>query len=155
MAMFSGAPDASPGSESRVQVKEPGLSIIAAGSQVKGELETSGVVKVEGTIAGSVRAEGQVLVTTNGFIDGNVYTREAVIGGKVKGAVYADERVEVQATCVINGDIHTKRIVVQEGGEVNGHVQMGKPDALGKGKASPGPNDGKAQAKAKAAVSPL
>ena len=109
---------------------EPALSIIATGSCVTGELTSDGVVKIEGKIVGSVRAELQVLVAKGGLIEGDVYTREAVVGGEVRGSILADERVEVQASATIHGDITTQRIVVHEGGEVNGNVRMANPNAL-------------------------
>ncbi len=110
--------------------REPGLSVIACGMSINGHLDTDGVVKVEGKVTGSIRAERQVLVARGGIVDGDIMTREAIIGGKVRGAIYADERVEVQATSLINGDITTKRILLQEGGEVNGHVRIADPKAL-------------------------
>jgi len=133
MAMFSsGAGDDSRPTQQRTALgsKEPGLSIVAVGMRVSGELDTNGVVKVEGTVVGCVRAERQVLVAKGGLVDGDILTREAIIGGEVRGAIYADERVEVQASSTINGDITTQRIVVQEGGEVNGRIQMTNPEAL-------------------------
>ena len=110
--------------------REPGLSVVACGMSITGHLDTNGVVKVEGKVTGSIRAERQVLVAKGGVVDGDILTREAVIGGEVRGGIYADERVEVQATSLINGDITTKRILLQEGGEVNGHVRMEDPKAL-------------------------
>ncbi len=107
--------------------REPGLSVIAPGMRVEGELVTDGVVKIEGTVVGTVRAEQQVLVAKGGVVEGDIHTREAVLGGEVRGAILAHERVEVQATSVVHGDIGTQRIVVHEGGEVNGHVRMGDP----------------------------
>jgi cytoskeletal protein CcmA (bactofilin family) len=113
--------------------REPGLSIIAAGMRVEGELISDGVVKIEGTLVGTVRAEQQVLVARGGVVDGDIYTREAVVGGEVRGGIFADERVEVQATSVVQGDIATQRITVQEGGEVNGHIKMGTALAAAEG----------------------
>ena len=114
----------------RASVREPGLSVVAPGTRVTGELDTSGVVKIEGIVAGSVRAERQVLVAKGGVVEGDIYTREAVIGGNVTGAIFSDERVEVQSTAQIDGDITTKRILLQEGGEVNGNLKMEDPKAL-------------------------
>ncbi len=34
---------------------------------------------------------------------------------------------------MVQGDIVTKNLIVSEGGEVNGHVQMGDPKALEQG----------------------
>jgi len=110
--------------------KETGLSVVSAGMRITGKLDTSGVVKVEGVVVGSIRAERQVLVARGGVVEGDILTREAIIGGEVRGSIYADDRVEVQTTSQIHGDIITKRILLQEGGEVNGHLKMEDPKAL-------------------------
>ncbi len=125
--------DLGPRDGSRSPSREAALSVIAAGTSIAGELSSDGIVKVEGTIVGSVRAERQVLISKGGRIDGDVFTREAVVGGEVRGSILADERVEVQASSIIEGDITTQRILVHEGGEVNGHVRMGNPQALSQG----------------------
>lgn len=133
MAMFTsggGSPAPTPNPRPSGKEREPGLSIIASGMRISGELDTNGVVKVEGAVSGRIRAEGQVLVATGGLVEGDIMTREAIIGGEVRGAIFADERVEVQSSCSINGDITTQRIVVQEGGEVNGKIRMSNPEAL-------------------------
>jgi len=39
-------------------------------------------------------------------VEGDVVSREAIIGGEVRGAIYAEERVELQATSVVHGDVH-------------------------------------------------
>jgi cytoskeletal protein CcmA (bactofilin family) len=120
----------------RTTGKEAALSVIAAGTRIAGELTSDGVVKVEGVVVGTVRADRQVLVAKGGVIEGDVYTRDAVVGGEIHGAILADDRVEVQSTSIIQGDITTLRIVVHEGGEVNGHVRMGNPQALEQAKAA-------------------
>ncbi len=131
MSIFSSDEDAKGPPPKRPGGPQPGLSVIAPGMRVEGELVTDGVVKIEGTVVGTVRAEQQVLVAKGGIVEGDIHTREAVLGGEVRGAILAHERVEVQATSVVHGDIATQRIVVHEGGEVNGHVRMGDPRVPG------------------------
>lgn len=104
---------------------EAGLSIIGAGMRVVGDITADGVVKIEGIVVGTVRAGRQVLVGKGGEVEGDVISREAIIGGEVRGSIRADERVEIQATSVIHGDIAAKRLLIQEGGEINGVVRMG------------------------------
>lgn len=106
---------------------EGALTIIASGTRIVGEVDGTGVVKIEGTVVGTVRAERQVLVARGGVIEGDVIAREAVLGGEVRGSVQAGERVEVQEGAAVHGDITTKRLIVAEGGEVNGTVTMGEP----------------------------
>jgi cytoskeletal protein CcmA (bactofilin family) len=123
-------------SSPRGATREAALSVIAAGTKITGELISDGVVKVEGVVVGSVRADRQVLVAKGGVIQGDVFTRDAIVGGEIHGAILADDRVEVQSTSIIQGDITTLRIVIHEGGEVNGHVRMGNPQALEQAKAA-------------------
>jgi cytoskeletal protein CcmA (bactofilin family) len=108
---------------------EVGLSIIGMGMRVVGDIMAEGVVKVEGVVAGTVRAGRQVLVAKGGEVEGDIITREAIVGGEVRGSIQADERVEIQATSVVHGDITTKRLLVQEGGELNGILRMGEAAA--------------------------
>jgi cytoskeletal protein CcmA (bactofilin family) len=104
---------------------EAGLSIVGTGMTITGDVETEGVIKIEGTVKGSVHATQQILLAPGGLVEGDLETKEAVIGGEVRGTVRADDRVEVQASAVIQGDIITARIAIQEGGQVNGEIRMG------------------------------
>jgi cytoskeletal protein CcmA (bactofilin family) len=100
------------------------FSIIASDMTVIGDLETEGVVRVEGRVRGTVRVGSQVLVAAGAVIEGDLHTQEAVVAGTVSGAIMARERVELQATAVVAGDIHTPRIAIVEGAKVSGEVKM-------------------------------
>lgn len=100
------------------------FSIIASDMTVIGDLETEGVVRVEGRVRGTVRAAAQVLVAVGAVIEGDLHTQEAVVAGTVTGAIVARERIELQGTAVVSGDIHTPRIAIVEGAKVSGEVKM-------------------------------
>jgi cytoskeletal protein CcmA (bactofilin family) len=100
------------------------LSVIANGMRIVGDIESSGVVKIDGRIEGSVTHARQVLLGRGATVKGNVAADEVVIGGVVDGGIRASERLELQATAVVNGDIETKSIVVLEGARINGAVRM-------------------------------
>jgi len=127
MAMFSSTGREMGGRPSPRQTGTDDLSILGTGARVKGELEVDGVIKIEGSVEGTVRARGQVLVVEGGTDERDIYGRQVVIGGEVRGGVFADERAEIQATSVINGDITTPQITVLEGGSINGKINMTKP----------------------------
>ena len=123
--------------DARHHAHENALSIVASGMKVVGELVTDGAVKIEGIVEGSLRADHEVLVAKGGLVQGDIETRQAVIGGRVVGSILAHERVEVQADSVVQGDIRTMRLVVHEGGEVNGHVRMGDAEVNASERAVP------------------
>ena len=104
---------------------EAGLSIIAGGMEVVGDVMAEGIPKIEGTVRGNLRVGRQVLVAKGGLVEGDIHTREAIIGGEVRGSIVSTERVEIQPRSVVHGDITTPNLLVQEGGEVNGVLRMG------------------------------
>ena len=108
-----------------------GTSVIAAGLKIVGDVETSGTLKIEGTVQGSISGARQVIVGRSGVIQGDIKAEEIILGGRVVGTVTATERVEIQANSVIEGDIHTRSIVVFEGGLLNGNVRMDMAGAKG------------------------
>jgi len=124
MAIFSKEQSSGDSSRSAPLSAATSLSIIAAGTRIDGDIDTDGVIRIEGRVEGAVRAGRQVLIGRQGEVRGDITTREAVIGGAVYGAVNASERLEVQGTSTIVGNITTKAIAVVEGGKINGSVRI-------------------------------
>src|SRR4051812_19122795 len=111
----------------QVQAQAAGaISIIAIGTKITGDCETDGTLRIEGTIEGTVKAGKAVVVGKDGVVRGDILTQDAVIGGHVTGIVTAESRLELQATCVIDGEIRARRVKLDEGGKVNGNIQMGE-----------------------------
>ena len=123
MGIFSNPPPPT-GTPNRRRSDPNGVSIIAPDMMVTGDLRAEGIVRIEGRVAGNVSAGYQILLSPGGVVEGNLDTREAVLGGEVHGMVTATERVEVQATAEVHGDIMTPRLLIQEGGQLNGGIRM-------------------------------
>ena len=125
MGIFSSPPRDDQGKElRRRKTDQIPFSIIASDMTVIGDLETEGVVRIEGRVKGTVRVGSQVLVASGAVIEGDLHTQEAVIAGQVSGAIHARERVELQASAMVSGDILTPRISIIEGARVSGEVKM-------------------------------
>ena len=86
MALLREDPKAN--SKADVRRADGGLSIIASGTIVSGDVKTEGTVKIEGEVLGNVIAAQQVLLARGSRVKGDVQTREAVIGGLVEGAAF-------------------------------------------------------------------
>ena len=101
-----------------------GLTIIAVGTTVAGDISSEGVVKVEGTVEGTIRAGTQLLIAAGALIRGDIFAAEVVAGGEIHGGIHAGERVEIQAGALVAGDIRTQRLHIADGGRVNGQITM-------------------------------
>lgn len=111
-----------------------GYSIIAAGTTLLGDVETSGTLRVEGAINGSSVRADVIVLGASGTISGDVHAREAVIAGRVDGELVATERLELQSSAVIDGSVATPVLVVHDGATVQGNVRAGSaPAAEGRG----------------------
>lgn len=105
--------------------REGVISIIGPGMRVVGDCESEGTLRIEGSVEGTVRAGKAVVVGKDGVVDGDIDTQDAVIGGRVTGSITAESRLELQATCVVEGEVRARRIKLEEGGKVNGTVEIG------------------------------
>lgn len=101
-----------------------GVSLIAADMRVIGDVHTTSVLTVAGSVLGDVSADDQVLVARGGTVAGGVEAPEVILNGEVRGSVDARERLEIQASAVVRGDVHARRLVVHEGALVDGDFSM-------------------------------
>ncbi|MEO5815924.1 MAG: polymer-forming cytoskeletal protein [Gemmatimonadaceae bacterium] len=118
----SSAPTQSPGS---------GYSLLDSQLTVDGDIETDGSLRIDGRLNGNILRCDTVVLGAGASMNGDVRAREVIVGGTLTGNVYASERVELQPTAVVTGDITAQLVLVQEGGVVNGRVQMQPPSANG------------------------
>jgi cytoskeletal protein CcmA (bactofilin family) len=102
------------------------ISIIGPGMKVVGDCQTSGTVRVEGHVEGSIKAGKAVVIGKQGNVVGDITTQDAVVSGHVSGTLVAESRLELQATCHIDGEVRTRRMQLEEGAVLNGTVEMGE-----------------------------
>ena len=107
-----------------------GVSVIALGARVVGDVHTTGVVQVAGSVVGNVNAERQVLVANGGIVNGDIETPEAIVGGEVHGWVRATHRTAVQSSAALYGTITTPRLAVEEGATLDVELHMSESAAL-------------------------
>jgi len=115
-----------------------GYSLLDSQLTVDGDIDTQGSLRIDGHLNGDIRRADTVVLGAGASMKGNVHAREVIIGGTITGNVYATDRIELQPTAVVSGDITSQLVLVQEGGVVNGRVQMQAPGA----DAVPSPHSG-------------
>jgi len=109
---------------------------------IKGELNGSEDLMIEGHIEGTIQLRDHVLtIGPNGRINAEVFAQSVIVLGEVNGNVTASEKVDIRDTGSVDGDIVSPRVAIAEGAHFRGSVDM-----QGKGaKQSQGQSDAKAQ----------
>lgn len=100
------------------------VSIVGPGMSVTGDCETEGTLRVEGRVEGSIEAGKAVVIGEDGVVVGDIITQDVVVAGRVRGSISAESRVELQASCHVEGDIVSRRVRLEEGGRVDGRLEM-------------------------------
>ena len=95
-------------------------AIITAGAKIKGEVELSCNLYIDGELEGSINSSKEVNVGKNGKVKGNVVTKRLVVQGYVEGSVDAD-RVEIKAAGHVNGEITSVELVIESKGIFEGN----------------------------------
>lgn len=103
------------------------ISIIAQGSTMRGTLDVTGHVLVEGVVEGSCEIKGMLTVSESGVVRGDSQADVVVIKGRVEGNIEASDRLELHETAVVVGDIVAGKLVIQSGAVVNGSSRVVAP----------------------------
>lgn len=98
---------------------------ISAGTTINGDIETTGDIRLDGKLIGTITSKGKVVIGEGGKIEGEVVCANANISGSIKGKISVEELLSLQATANINGDIITSKLSIEPGANFTGSCSMG------------------------------
>jgi cytoskeletal protein CcmA (bactofilin family) len=102
---------------------------IGKGLSIKGEINGSESLYIDGKVEGSVNLPGnRVTVGRNGQVAASITAREIVVLGKVRGNVTATDRVDIRAEGSLSGDVAAARISIEDGAFFKGGIDIRKPE---------------------------
>jgi cytoskeletal protein CcmA (bactofilin family) len=111
--------------ESKRQMETKEVVNIGKSVVIKGELNGSEDLTVEGHVEGKVQLKQHVLtVGPNGRIHAEVFAKVVVVLGQVVGNVTASDKVDIRDKGIVEGNIVAPRVAIAEGAEFRGSVDM-------------------------------
>src|SRR6266542_4777725 len=92
---------------------------------IKGELNGSEDLTIEGQVEGTIQLRDHVLtIGPNGKIKAQVFAKAVIVLGEVTGNVTASEKVDIRDNGSVDGDIVSPRVAIAEGAHFRGSVDM-------------------------------
>src|SRR5436189_3882561 len=92
---------------------------------IKGELNGSEDLTIEGAVEGTIQLRDHVLtIGPNGRIKAQVFAKSVIVQGEVNGNVTASDKVDIRDNGSVDGDIVSPRIAIAEGAHFRGSVDM-------------------------------
>jgi cytoskeletal protein CcmA (bactofilin family) len=92
---------------------------------IKGELNGSEDLTIEGHVEGTIQLRDHVLtIGPNGKIKAQVFAKAVIVLGEVTGNVTASDKVDIRDAGSVDGDIISPRVAIAEGAHFRGSVDM-------------------------------
>jgi cytoskeletal protein CcmA (bactofilin family) len=92
---------------------------------IKGELNGSEDLTIEGHVEGTIQLKDHVLtIGPNGRIKAQVFAKSVIVLGEVTGNVTASDKVDIRDNGSVDGDIVAPRVAIAEGAHFRGSVDM-------------------------------
>lgn len=103
-------------------------TFIGKNTHLRGDVNSKGTLRIDGRVTGNVEADW-LIIGEKALVKGDVQVSGLVVGGSLEGNVKAKEVVEIKNKGQVSGDIVTNKLLVIEGGGIDGKISMLKEGA--------------------------
>lgn len=97
---------------------------VGVGTTLKGDIETSGDVVINGHFIGTIKTTSSLVVGKKATVEGTIDVTHAQIAGKVIGNITTENNLELLNTASVKGDVSVTLLRIEEGALLNGKVSM-------------------------------
>lgn len=104
-------------------------TIIGEGTEIKGTIQATGVIRIDGTLEGSIVHRGELIVGPKGRVLADIESKSLAVAGEVRGNIQTEEKLELLAGSRVYGDIRCGHLVIHEGAMFHGRSLMSKDEA--------------------------
>ncbi|TAN43129.1 MAG: polymer-forming cytoskeletal protein [Nitrospirae bacterium] len=103
-------------------------SLVGSNSSFKGNIDSKGTVRIDGSIDGNIHADW-VVIGEKAAVLGDIVSRGIIVGGRVDGNLHAKEIVEIRNKGQVHGEVHTSKLTIIEGAIFEGRSSMQKEES--------------------------
>ncbi|MDR1551981.1 MAG: polymer-forming cytoskeletal protein [Prevotellaceae bacterium] len=105
------------------------ISRICENTKITGTIETTGDIRIDGTLDGSVVSTGRVVIGLKGKIKGDLHCSCLDVSGKIKGNIITDDVLILKEKSVLVGEITVQKLIIESGATFNGLCKMPNNEA--------------------------
>lgn len=100
------------------------VSRLASGLFLKGEVNSEGDIRIDGTVEGDIKSAGKIVVGEGASIKGRIFCSVLDFAGTLDGEIYVKDTLSIKKSADIKGNVFTARIQVELGASINGTFKM-------------------------------
>ena len=110
--------------ETSSEKKVSGRNVIGAGTTIVGDLISQGDFRIDGTLEGSLKTDGKVIIGKDGFIKGDIVCTNAEVEGRFTGEFLVTDTLTAKSTSNITGSVNVGQISTEPGATFNATCNM-------------------------------
>jgi cytoskeletal protein CcmA (bactofilin family) len=99
-------------------------TLIGAATNMSGNINTTGVIRIDGKYSGDIFTESDVIIGEGAFIKGNIIALNISIAGNVEGNIKSNGTLEILPTGTLIGDVEVVFFSIDKGATFNGMCVM-------------------------------
>lgn len=117
---------------SRTSAAEGDGATIGPGTRIRGRVEGSGDLRIDGELTGDVRVSGAVAIGSGGSLTGDLQGGAVTVEGTLTGDVTSDGAVHIRAGAQVEGNVSGAEVALDEGASFSGRIDADfeLPDGL-------------------------
>ncbi len=100
------------------------VNLIAKGTTIKGEIQSGGDFRIDGTLNGSIKASGKVVIGATGKVDGEITCQNAEVEGELQVKITVKEQLSLKSSSKLRGDVITNKLSIEPGAILSGTCNM-------------------------------
>ena len=101
------------------------VNLIGAGTKIKGNIQSEGDIRIDGTLIGTITSKGKVVVGSTGTVEGEITCENDDISGTVKVKISVSNILLLKPTAKLTGAIVTSKLAIESGATFSGSCSMG------------------------------
>ena len=113
------------------EVEPAAINLISNGTDITGDIKSSGDIRIDGTLTGNLNTKGKVVIGVTGKVSGEVICRNSEVSGSVEGKISVGQLLILKASSKILGDIATSKLSIEPGAKFTGNCKMSDNDDNG------------------------
>lgn len=99
-------------------------TILGKNFHVKGIVNASGSVRIEGYLEGELEVQGNLVIGESAVIEGKVNASNVHMSGKIIGDLHVDGQLKLTETAQMLGNIEVEKFIIDEGASFQGNCVM-------------------------------
>lgn len=99
-------------------------NIVSKNTVIKGDVQSEGDFRIDGSVEGTVKTSGKIIVGASGKINGTIECANADFEGSFEGKMIVANLLTLKSSAKIEGEVFIQKLSVEPGATFNATCNM-------------------------------